>query len=66
MSKRLTSTFLLFAIGVGFAIFSFTSFINASASDDKIQALLYAIPALAAFFALALLPFRHDQQDQSE
>lgn len=61
MSKRLTSTFLLFLIGVGFGIFSFYSFIHATASDDKIQALLYAIPALAAFFALILLPFRQDQ-----
>lgn len=61
MQKRLTSTILLFAIGIGFGIFSFTSFINAHASDDKIQALLYAIPALAAFFALILLPFRQDQ-----
>lgn len=63
MQKRLTSTILLFAIGIGFAIFSFTSFVNAHASDDKVQALLYAIPAVAAFFALILLPFRKDQAE---
>ncbi len=58
MSKKLQSTILLFVIGIGFGIFSVVSLKNARASDDVIQALLYMIPAVAAFAALIMLPFR--------
>lgn len=58
MSKRMLSTILLFAIGVGFAIASFTMFVHATSRDDVIQALLYAVPAVAAFGAVIMLPFR--------
>ena len=55
---------MLFLIGVGFLIFSVWSLANvhtqpaADQRDDVIQALLYMIPALAAFVALFMLPFR--------
>jgi hypothetical protein len=58
MSKRLSSTIMLFAIGVGFGIFSVYSLIHAANRDDVIQACLYLIPAVAAFVALILLPFK--------
>jgi hypothetical protein len=58
MSKKIQSTILLFVIGIGFGIFSVVSLKNAKASDDVIQALLYMIPAIAAFAALIMLPFR--------
>lgn len=61
MSKRLLSTVLLFLIGIGFAIASFSMFINAQSRDDAIQALLYAVPAVAAFGAIIALPFRQAQ-----
>ncbi len=55
---------MLFLIGVGFAIFSFVQLANVHTQplsqqhDDVIQALLYMIPAIAAFAALLMLPFR--------
>jgi lipopolysaccharide export LptBFGC system permease protein LptF len=58
MPKRLSSTVLLFLIGIGFGIYSVTSLIHAQVLDDKIQAILYMIPAVAAFGALILLPFK--------
>ena len=60
MSKKLSSTLLLFAIGIGFGIYSVTSLIHAKHSDDVIQACLYLIPAVAAFGALILLPFKRE------
>lgn len=59
MSKKLQSTIMLFVIGAGFGIFSVTSLAHAHTQDDVIQALLYLVPAVAAFGALLLLPFRH-------
>ena len=64
MSKKLQSTLMLFLIGVGFGIFSVVSLANvhtlrpSEQRDAVIQALLYMIPAVAAFGALLLLPFR--------
>ncbi|HEX6800018.1 MAG TPA: hypothetical protein VF116_20065 [Ktedonobacterales bacterium] len=58
MSKKMQSTLMLFIIGLGFGIFSVVSLKNAHTSDDVIQALLYMVPAVAAFGALLLLPFR--------
>jgi hypothetical protein len=64
MSKKLQSTLMLFVIGVGFGIFSVVSLVNvhtlkpSDQRDAVIQALLYMIPAVAAFVALLMLPFR--------
>jgi len=64
MSKKLQSTLMLFLIGTGFGIFSVVSLANvhtlkpADQTDAVIQALLYMIPAVAAFVALLMLPFR--------
>jgi len=58
MSKKFQSTALLFLIGVGFGVFSIVSLKNAQSGDDVIQALLYMIPAVAAFVALFMLPSR--------
>jgi hypothetical protein len=55
---------MLFIIGIGFGIFSVVSLANvhtlrpSEQRDAVIQALLYMIPAVAAFVALLLLPFR--------
>jgi hypothetical protein len=64
MSKKIQSTIMLFLIGIGFGIFSVVSLANvhtlkpADQHDAVIQALLYMIPAVAAFVALLMLPFR--------
>jgi hypothetical protein len=58
MSKKFTSTILLFLIGVGFGIYSITSLVHAGNREDVIQACLYLIPAVAAFGALIMLPFK--------
>ena len=64
MSKKMQSTIMLFLIGIGFGIFSVVSLANvhtqpvADQRDDVIQALLYMIPAVVAFVALFMLPFR--------
>lgn len=60
MSKKVSSTLLLFAIGIGFGIYSVYSLIHAKQTDDVIQACLYLIPAVAAFGALILLPFKQE------
>lgn len=58
MSKKIQSTIMLFLIGIGFGIFSVVSLMHAHTQDDVIQACLYFIPAVAAFGALLMLPFR--------
>ena len=64
MSKKIQSTIMLFVIGIGFGIFSVWSLANvhtlkpSDQQDAVIQALLYMIPAVAAFAALLMLPFR--------
>jgi ABC-type proline/glycine betaine transport system permease subunit len=58
MSKKMQSTIMLFLIGVGFGIFSLYSLVHAHSQDDVIQAVLYMVPAVAAFGALLLLPFK--------
>lgn len=60
MSKKLSSTLLLFAIAIGFSIYSVYLFIHVKQTDDVIMACLYAIPAVAAFGALILLPFKQE------
>jgi hypothetical protein len=62
MSKRLSSTILLFLIVIGFTIASVTMFAQSKgASDMVIQACLYLIPAIAAAGALIMLPFKQQQ-----
>jgi len=58
MSKRLTSTILLLLIGIGFGIFSVSLLRGAHSTEDRVLAFLYLIPAVCAFGALILLPFR--------
>ncbi|GAC1453720.1 MAG: hypothetical protein PVSMB4_14390 [Ktedonobacterales bacterium] len=59
MSKRLSSTVLLFLIGIGFGIFSVYSLIHANGDRDAvITAFLYMVPAVVAFGALIMLPFK--------
>jgi hypothetical protein len=64
MSKKIQSTIMLFVIGIGFGIFSVWQLANvhtlkpSDQQDAVIQALLYMIPAVAAFVALLMLPFR--------
>lgn len=58
MSKKMLSTALLFLIGSGFGLFSIYTLINARDSDTVIVGLLYLIPAIAAFVALIMLPFK--------
>jgi hypothetical protein len=64
MSKKMQSTIMLFLIGIGFGVFSVWSLANVHTQplsqqhDAVIQALLYMIPAVAAFVALFMLPFR--------
>ncbi len=60
MSKRLTSTILLFLIGVGFSIFSIYSLSVAKDWDSRILALIYLVPAVAAWYALIRLPRRQE------
>jgi len=60
MSKRLTSTILLFLIGVGFGVFSIYSLSIATDWDGRILALIYLVPAVAALYALIRLPSRQE------
>ena len=61
MSKKVQSTLMLFVVGIGFGIFSVVSLANAKHQDDVVQALLYMVPAVAAFGALLMLPFRQTE-----
>lgn len=61
MSKRIQSTVMLFLVGIGFGIFSVVSLAHAKHQDEVVQALIYMIPAVAAFGALIMLPFRQTE-----
>ena len=62
MSKRLSSTILLFLVVIGFTIASVTMFWQSKGAGDMIvQACLYLIPAIAAAGALIMLPFKQQQ-----
>ena len=61
MSKKLSSTLLLFMIGLGFGAFSLYSITHAHNADDTITGWLYMIPAVAAFGALVMLPFKEQR-----
>lgn len=58
MSKKMLSTALLFLIGSGFAVFSIWTLVTAGDSDSVVVGILYLIPAIAAFAALVMLPFK--------
>ncbi len=58
MSKKMLSTVLLFLIGSGFGLFSLTTLVSARNTDTVMVGVLYLIPALAAFVALIMLPFK--------
>ena len=60
MSRKLTSTLLLFAIGVGFFIFGLTNIIHAKSAEDYIIYSLYLMVALVAFIAVLRLPRRSE------
>jgi hypothetical protein len=62
MSKRLSSTILLFLVVIGFTIASVSMFVSAKGATDMIvQACLYLIPAVAAAGALIMLPFKQQE-----
>ncbi len=56
MSRKLTSTLLLFAISVGFFVFGVMHLIGAKDTEDYIIYSLYLLPALVAFIAILRLP----------
>jgi len=58
MSKKMLSTALLFLIGSGFGLFSLFTLINARDTDTVMVGVLYLVPAIAAFVALIMLPFK--------
>ena len=60
MSRKLTSTLLLFAISVGFFIFGITHIIGAKSAEDYIIYSLYLMVAVIAFIAVLRLPRRSD------
>lgn len=56
MSRKLTSTILLFAISVGFFAFGITHLIGANNVPDYIIYSLYLLVSLIAFIAVLRLP----------
>lgn len=56
MSRKLTSTLLLFAISVGFFVFGITHIITATNAGDYIIYSLYLLTSLIAFIAVLRLP----------
>jgi hypothetical protein len=64
MSKKLLSTALLFLIGAGFGVFSLYTLVTAKNSDTVFVGLLYLVPAIAAFVALIMLPFKPMRDDE--
>ena len=64
MSKKMLSTALLFLIGAGFGVFSLYTLITAKDTDSVFVGLLYLVPAIAAFVALIILPFKPMRDDE--
>lgn len=64
MNKKLLSTALLFLIGAGFGVFSLYTLITAKDTDSVFVGLLYLVPAIAAFVALIMLPFKPMRDDE--
>ena len=61
MSRRLTSTLLLFAIGIGFFLFGITHIFSATDTEDYVIYSLYLLTALIAFVAILRLPRKSDK-----
>jgi hypothetical protein len=66
MSKKLLSTVLLFLIGAGFGVFSVYTLITGKDSDHVFVGLLYLVPAIAAFVALIMLPFKPMRDEEQK
>ena len=60
MSRKLTSTLLLFAISVGFFVFGITHIVGAKDVEDYIIYSLYLLVALVAFIAVLRLPSKSE------
>ncbi|HEY7347037.1 MAG TPA: hypothetical protein VH599_01865 [Ktedonobacterales bacterium] len=56
MSRKLTSTLLLFAISAGFFVFGITHIFAAKDAEDYIIYSLYLLTALVALVAVLRLP----------
>lgn len=56
MSRKLTSTILLFAISVGFFVFGITHIVGAKTPEDYVIYSLYLLTSLIAFAAVLRLP----------
>lgn len=63
MSKKMLSTALLFLIGAGFTLFAVYTLIQAKDTDTVMVGVLYLVPAVAAFAALIMLPFKSMPDD---
>jgi ABC-type siderophore export system fused ATPase/permease subunit len=61
MSRRLTSTLLLFAIGIGFFIFGITHILTATDTEDYVIYSFYLLTALVAFVSILRLPRKSDK-----
>jgi hypothetical protein len=61
MSKKLSSTILLFLIGAGFAIYGISSLIHADSTEAVVFACLYLMTGVVAFGALIMLPFKQQE-----
>ncbi len=66
MNKKLLSTALLFLIGAGFGVFSLYTLITAKDTDTVFVGLLYLVPAIAAFVALIMLPFKPMRDEEQK
>ncbi|HEY7125708.1 MAG TPA: hypothetical protein VH540_17260 [Ktedonobacterales bacterium] len=61
MSRRLTSTLLLFAIGIGFFLFGITHILSATDAEGYVIYSFYLFTALVAFVAILRLPRKSDK-----
>lgn len=67
MSKKLTSTLLLFAVFIGFLIWGISTLTSSLAAQPKdgesvVYAILLLICSLTALIAILKLPYRNQQQ----
>jgi hypothetical protein len=58
MTKKITSTLLLFATAIGMGLLSLYWLRQTHSTEDTLIAFLYLIPSVAAFGALLMLPFK--------
>jgi uncharacterized membrane protein len=62
MAKKITSTVLLFATALVMGYLSLYWMGQAHDTEGRVLAYLYLIPAVAAFGALILLPFKREKE----